>query len=75
MVLQLEKVLDVYEERLETNKYLAGDSISLADLSHMPYTAVLWPAGYSSLVEDRPNVRRWWKDLSSRASWNKVING
>ncbi|KAI4388879.1 hypothetical protein MLD38_001169 [Melastoma candidum] len=33
---KLEKVLDVYEERLSKSKYLAGDKFTLADLSHLP---------------------------------------
>ncbi|TYI93358.1 hypothetical protein E1A91_D02G132100v1 [Gossypium mustelinum] len=35
---KLGKVLDIYEERLSKNKYLAGDFFSLADLSHLPFT-------------------------------------
>ncbi|PPD74481.1 hypothetical protein GOBAR_DD28587 [Gossypium barbadense] len=33
---KLEKVLDIYEQRLSTTAYLAGDSFTLADLSHLP---------------------------------------
>ncbi|KAJ4975101.1 hypothetical protein NE237_000207 [Protea cynaroides] len=35
---KLEKVLDIYEERLSKSKYLAGNFFSLADLSHIPLT-------------------------------------
>ncbi|KAB2041111.1 hypothetical protein ERO13_D02G110901v2 [Gossypium hirsutum] len=35
---KLGKVLDIYEERLSKNKYLAGNFFSLADLSHLPFT-------------------------------------
>ncbi|CAO2195795.1 unnamed protein product, partial [Urochloa humidicola] len=34
---QLAKVLDVYEDHLAKNKYLAGDEFSLADANHMSY--------------------------------------
>ncbi|CAA2990170.1 glutathione S-transferase F9-like, partial [Olea europaea subsp. europaea] len=34
---KLHKVLDIYEERLSKNKYLAGDFFSLADLGHLPF--------------------------------------
>lgn len=33
---KLKKVLDVYEARQSKTKYLAGDAVSLADLSHFP---------------------------------------
>ncbi|KAL6615182.1 hypothetical protein ACP70R_037452 [Stipagrostis hirtigluma subsp. patula] len=35
---KMKKLLDVYEARLSNFKYLAGDFVSLADLSHFPYT-------------------------------------
>ncbi|KJU81209.1 hypothetical protein N619_00310, partial [Ectopseudomonas oleovorans] len=33
---KLEKVLDVYDRRLSTSLFLAGEWFSLADLSHLP---------------------------------------
>lgn len=69
---QLGKVLDIYEAHLAHSQYLAGDKFSLADLSHLPYTQMLWPAGYSELIQSRPNVNAWWERISSRPSWEKV---
>ncbi|KAI6673244.1 hypothetical protein NL676_001150 [Syzygium grande] len=51
------KVLDVYEERLSKSKYLAGDFVSLADLSHLPFTQYLvGKMGKENLIRDRKNV-------------------
>ncbi|CAI5508398.1 unnamed protein product [Closterium sp. Naga37s-1] len=47
---KLSEVLDVYEAHLAANDYLAGSSFSLADLVHLPYTAVLWVCGDSDVV-------------------------
>ncbi|KAM0951117.1 putative glutathione transferase [Dioscorea sansibarensis] len=69
----LEKVLDVYEERLGKNKYLAGDFFSLADLHHLPHTHRLMTSPRCAfLINSRPKVRAWWEDLSSRAACKKV---
>ncbi|KAJ4975990.1 hypothetical protein NE237_001096 [Protea cynaroides] len=38
---KLEKVLDIYDERLSKSKYLAGEFFSLADLLHIPLTHYL----------------------------------
>ncbi|PON96606.1 S-crystallin [Trema orientale] len=72
---KLEKVLDVYEERLSRTKYLAGDFYSLADLHHLPYTFYFMRTPWASLVHDRPHVRAWWADISSRPAFKKVPVG
>ncbi|KAK1294078.1 putative glutathione S-transferase GSTF1 [Acorus calamus] len=72
---KLEKVLDVYEERLSKSKYLAGDFFSLADLSHFPYTYYLMKTPKASLVTSRPHLKAWWEAVSSRPAFKKVAAG
>lgn len=74
-VAKLAKVLDIYEARLSTSKYLAGDFYSLADLHHFPYTYYLMKSAYASLINDRPHVKCWWDDISSRPALKKVAEG
>ncbi|KAL3830453.1 hypothetical protein ACJIZ3_019255 [Penstemon smallii] len=69
---KLARVLDVYEERLSQSKYLVGDSFTLADLSHIPFTQFLGSLGKEHLLRDRKHVSAWWDDISSRPSWKKV---
>uniref|UniRef100_A0A2P2MXW7 glutathione transferase n=1 Tax=Rhizophora mucronata TaxID=61149 RepID=A0A2P2MXW7_RHIMU len=71
---KLEKVLDVYEQRLSKSKFLAGHSFTLADLSHLPAIRFLVnEAGLSHLVRDRKKLNAWWKEISSRPSWKKLM--
>ncbi|CAB4386548.1 unnamed protein product [Rhizophagus irregularis] len=70
---ELEKVLDVYEKLLEGKDYLTGE-FSLADLLHIPFTNYAIKAGESDLWNKRPNVARWWKNISERESWKNVLN-
>ncbi|KAL0430971.1 UNVERIFIED_CONTAM: Glutathione S-transferase F12 [Sesamum radiatum] len=71
---KLEKVLDVYEERLASSKYLAGERFTIADLSHLPNTRFLMEeGGMEHLIKGRKSVHRWWMDISSRPSWKKVM--
>ena len=51
--------LDVYEQILSKQKYIAGEQLTLADLFHLPYGAKLYPAGHGDLIESRPNVKRY----------------
>jgi glutathione S-transferase len=70
---KLEKVLDVYEAHLKKHPYLAGNEFTLADLSHLPYTAMMFSAGLSAPYTSRPAVNAWWERISARESWKKVI--
>ncbi|KAI3681116.1 hypothetical protein L6452_35899 [Arctium lappa] len=71
---KLGKVLDVYEDRLSKSRYLAGDFFSLADLSHLPFTNYLvGPVGKEYMIKERKHVSAWWDDISSRPSWQKVL--
>nr|AHA46523.1 phi class glutathione S-transferase [Larix kaempferi] len=70
---KLEKLLDIYEERLSKCKYLAGDFFSLADLQHLPCAEYLVKSGgKGDLFFSRKHVNAWWEDISSRPTWKKA---
>ncbi|KII85279.1 hypothetical protein PLICRDRAFT_166954 [Plicaturopsis crispa FD-325 SS-3] len=72
----LDGKLDAYEAILSKQAYLAGNEITLADIFHLPYGSMLSKIGIDALEsEARPNVARWWKDISSRPSWQAVKEG
>ncbi|XP_048534669.1 glutathione S-transferase 4-like [Triticum urartu] len=71
-VVKLRKVLEVYEARLSASKYLAGESVSLADLSHFSLMHYFMETEYASLVEERPHVKAWWEELKARPAARKV---
>jgi hypothetical protein len=56
----LEGKLAGYEAILSKQKYLAGDKITLADLSHLPYGAWMAPLGFTFLedVAKFPHIAR-----------------
>ncbi|CAK9269457.1 unnamed protein product [Sphagnum jensenii] len=71
---KLEKILDVYEAQLTHHKYLAGDLFSLADLAHIPVTNnLINVAKKGELFASRKHLNAWWDDISSRPSWQKVV--
>jgi len=73
---KLDRVLEVYDKKLESSKYLAGDEFTLADLSHLPNSHYLIERSTrgSKLFRSKKNVARWWEDISSRASWQQVVH-
>uniref|UniRef100_A0A7N0UGF7 glutathione transferase n=1 Tax=Kalanchoe fedtschenkoi TaxID=63787 RepID=A0A7N0UGF7_KALFE len=70
-VAKLEKVLDVYQERLTHTDYLAGDFFSLADLHHMSFIHYFLKTPKASLITDRPRVKAWWDRISARPAFTK----
>ncbi|XP_006455221.1 hypothetical protein AGABI2DRAFT_121158 [Agaricus bisporus var. bisporus H97] len=66
--------LDVYDEILSKQKYIAGDNVTLADLFHLPYGSLLAPAGIN-LIQERPHVARWFNELQNRPSWQAIKDG
>ncbi|MQM08475.1 hypothetical protein Taro_041332 [Colocasia esculenta] len=71
---KLDKVLDVYEQRLSKSKYLAGSEFTLADLAHIPATRRLEDAGFACMFANRKHLNAWWEDISSRPSLKKLVN-
>ena len=72
---KLNKVLDVYEQRLGESRFLAGDEFTLADLSHLPNTQYLVSVtDKGEMFTKRKNVGRWWSEISGRDSWKKVVD-
>ncbi|KAH7099225.1 glutathione S-transferase [Auriculariales sp. MPI-PUGE-AT-0066] len=75
LVGKLEQKLDGYERILSKSKYLAGDVLTIVDLAHLPYG---WKVANDAGIDifnatKRPNLARWWSEISSRESWKSVI--
>uniref|UniRef100_A0A0D9V124 glutathione transferase n=1 Tax=Leersia perrieri TaxID=77586 RepID=A0A0D9V124_9ORYZ len=65
---KLKKALEVYEARLCSSRYLAGDFISLADLSHFPMAHYLLATPHASVLDAYPHVKSWIAGLLQRPS-------
>ena len=55
-------------------QYIAGKEFSYADVAHVPYTHYLVTAAKKGeLISSRPHVAAWWKRISTRPSFQKVL--
>jgi glutathione S-transferase len=72
---ELNNVLDIYEKLLEGKDYIAGE-YSLADIIHCSDMQYLVHTGHGDLLDNpkRPNVSRWWKNISEREIWKKTVS-
>lgn len=71
---KLKKTLEVYEARLSKFQYLAGDFVSLADISHFPTAYYLLGSPYTSVIDAYPHVKAWMADIMARPSVKKVTD-
>ncbi|KAF7300886.1 Glutathione S-transferase F11 [Mycena kentingensis (nom. inval.)] len=77
-VAEFEVKLDGYERVLSKTKYLAGNEMTLADLVHVQLASVFTgkvpgvPAEVM-ISEKRPNLARWWKEVSENPTWAKLV--
>ncbi|KAF7378455.1 Glutathione S-transferase [Mycena sanguinolenta] len=70
---ELSALLDVYEIILGKHKFLGGDEYSLADLFHFSDAPRLAENGIDVMTsKGRPNVTRWWNELTARPAWVKL---
>ncbi len=70
---EVENQLSVLEAGLEGRDFLAGDSLSLADLVYAPAVAHLpmVPEG-AGFLDGKPNINRWFERVSSRQSFART---
>jgi glutathione S-transferase len=67
---QLGNLLDIYEQRLGEEAFLADGKFTVADLSHLPNADRLAGDPRSAcLIESSRNVSKWWNTVSRRDSW------
>lgn len=72
---QLRAKLKVYDGILSKQRFVAGDSLTIVDLFHLPDGETLTSILKSDVLtsEETPNVARWWREISGLASWREVV--
>ena len=58
---------------LAESPYLAGDTVTLADLALLPYATEVMNYGIHELADNRPHLHRWFERMTARASYDKAI--
>ncbi|XP_062178561.1 glutathione S-transferase 1-like [Phragmites australis] len=74
----LRALLEVYEARLSGSggrAHLAGDAVSLADLSPFGFMRYFMATENAGVVDAYPRVKAWWNALLARPSVQKVMAG
>ncbi|KAF7326266.1 Glutathione S-transferase [Mycena kentingensis (nom. inval.)] len=72
---ELEPRLDVYEVILSKQKYTGGETLSFVDLLHLWHVPIIAQMAKIEVMnnEKRPNVLRWWTEISTRPAYLKML--
>ena len=70
---EISNFFDIYEKLLEGKDYIAGE-FSLADILHCADMQFIVHIGHGDLFDKRPNISRWWKNISERECWKNTIS-
>ena len=61
----------VMDKRLASNKYLAGDAYTIADIATWPWTRSWKNQGVD--IDDYPNFKRWFETIAARAAVQRGV--
>lgn len=66
---EVERLYGVLDRRLQAQRYVAGDFLSVADMAIWPW-AVLWE-GQEQTLSDKPAMARWLAELADRPAFRR----
>lgn len=73
LIKELNPVLDVLDKHLAKSDYIAGDHLTIADISFLPYTEYFVEnPEHAQMIESRPHLNAWWKKIRALPSWQKL---
>lgn len=68
---EAERILDLLETKLATQRFAAGDDFTIADIAHFGW---LWRRAFPSVtLDDRPNLSRWYDQIAARPAVQRAI--
>ena len=65
------RLYDLLNDRLQSNKYLGGDTYSIADMATFPWTRQ--HAAHGVKIDEKPGLKRWFDELSARPAVKAMI--
>ena len=69
----LSTTFDIADKGLARQDFFGGKTFSLADISWMPYVQYLFGSKEGEMVTGRKNLGAWWKRVSERPTWAKIV--
>jgi glutathione S-transferase len=72
-LVMIETTLKAISKPLAKGPFLVGDQFTIADVGYMPYFEYILTTQAKPTFEKYDSVMAWWKRVSTRPSWLKVV--
>ncbi|KAF5680465.1 glutathione S-transferase [Fusarium denticulatum] len=69
---KLERVLRLLDQKLSTQPFMTGETVTLVDFFYLPYMHYLQHGVWPNLLEAHPNLLTWWNRMKGRASYRQI---
>ncbi|KAI1014975.1 hypothetical protein LB503_004033 [Fusarium chuoi] len=69
---RLERVLRLLDQKLSTQPFMAGETVTLVDFFYVPYMHYLQDGVWPTLLEAHTNLLTWWNRMKGRASYRQI---
>lgn len=68
---EADRIVGVLDALLASQRYVAGDAFSIADIAHFGW---MWRREFAGVsLHSAPNVQRWFDDLNGRPAFQRAI--
>ncbi|KAF5723354.1 glutathione S-transferase [Fusarium mundagurra] len=69
---KLERVLRLLDQKLSTQPFMAGETVTLVDFFYVPYMHYLEDGVWPTLLDAHANLLTWWNRMKGRASYRQI---
>ncbi|KNB07615.1 hypothetical protein FOXG_08729 [Fusarium oxysporum f. sp. lycopersici 4287] len=69
---KLERVLRLLDQKLSTQPFMAGETVTLVDFFYIPYMHYLQDGVWPTLLEGYKNLLTWWNQMQGRESYRQM---
>ncbi|KAF5578405.1 glutathione S-transferase [Fusarium pseudoanthophilum] len=69
---KLERVLRLLDQKLSTQPFMAGETVTLVDLFYVPYMHYLQYGVWPTLLDAHENLLTWWNQMKGRVSYQQI---
>ncbi|HEX3852113.1 MAG TPA: glutathione binding-like protein [Polyangiaceae bacterium] len=70
---KLDTVYAIMDAQLAKHPFLAGNTLTIADICFAPYLEYLTLTPAAGKLADHPHVAAWWSAISERPAWRKTV--
>ncbi|RBR16339.1 hypothetical protein FVER53590_05934 [Fusarium verticillioides] len=69
---KLKRVLRLLDQKLSTQPFMAGETVTLVDFFYVPYMHYLQDGVWPTILDAHANLLTWWSQMKGRVSYRQI---